>query len=150
MSKFSDLSHALIFQHAYSKPVRTSDLECKDPSLTQQQFSEDADINVLLQRFRVTGQLPPGGIQPVFGDFSQAIDFRSASDAILKAQRSFMELPATIRARFSHDPGAFLEFTSDPANLSELRKMGLALPDRGIGGVAPDVKPSDKHDLDKS
>lgn len=134
------------FRHAYSDPVRTSDLECTDKSLTQQQFTEDADINVLLERFRVTGQLPAGGFQPVFADFSGAVDFRSAQDAILKANQSFMDLPASVRVRFANDPGLFIEFASDVKNLPELREMGLANPiSQGVGGVAPDDQPSDKQ-----
>ena len=46
------------FQHAYSSPFRGSDLECRDPSLAQQSFKDDADINVMLEKFRVTGVMP--------------------------------------------------------------------------------------------
>ena len=38
------------FQHAYSVPFRGSDLECPEPSLTQQQFKDDSDINVMLEK----------------------------------------------------------------------------------------------------
>ena len=46
----------MIFQHAYSDSFRGSDLECLDPSLAQQHFKDDADINVMLERFKVTGK----------------------------------------------------------------------------------------------
>jgi hypothetical protein len=114
------------FQNAYSKPVRTSDLKCDDPSLAQQSFKDDVDINVLLERFKVTGQLPQGVRIPTYGDFSAVVDFRSAQDALRRAETSFMDLPADLRARFSHDPQKFLEFCSDKANLPELRKLGLS------------------------
>ena len=38
----------MVFQSAYSEPVRTSDVECKEPSLAQQHFKDDVDINELL------------------------------------------------------------------------------------------------------
>lgn len=132
------------FQHAYSDPVRTSDLECKEPSLAQQQFKEDADINVLLERFKVTGQMPQGVTLPTYGDFSAVVDYRTANDAIRRARDSFMELPASVRARFENDPQVFLEFCSNKENLPELRKLGLApeLPPElsgGAGGASPQV-----------
>lgn len=132
------------FQHAYSESIRTSDLVCDDPSLAQQQFKDDADINVLLERFKVTGQMPQGVVLPSYGDFSTVVDFRSANDAIRRARDSFMELPAQLRARFQNDPQVFLEFCSDKANLPELRKLGLAPeappePSRGAGGDNPQV-----------
>lgn len=132
------------FQHAYSDSIRTSDLVCDDPSLAQQQFKDDADINVLLERFKVTGQLPQGVVLPSYGDFSTVVDFRSANDAIRRARDSFMELPAALRARFQNDPQVFLEFCSDKANLPELRKLGLAPeappePSWGAGGDNPQV-----------
>lgn len=142
------------FQHAYSKAFRGSDLKCEDPSLTQQQFKEDVDINVLLERFKVTGQMPQGVRLPTYGDFSAVTDFRSAQDAILKAKNAFMELPASVRAKFDNDPQKLLEFVSDPANKEEAIKMGLfnkpsepAAPVRvevvgGIGGAAPDANGS--------
>ena len=49
-----------------------------DPvSMTVQSQSEDTDINVMLKRFGVTGQLPQGVRAPEFGDFTEVRDFRS-------------------------------------------------------------------------
>lgn len=115
-----------MFQHAYSVPVRTSDLECLDPSLAQQSFKDDVDINVLLERFRVTGVMPQGVRLPQYGDFTGVSDFSSAMSAVVSAQDSFMQLPASIRSRFGNSPQAFLEFCSDPANKDELVKLGLS------------------------
>lgn len=117
------------FQHAYSPSVRTSDLECPEPSLTQQQFKDDVDINVLLERYKVTGQLPQGVRLPSYGDFTGVSDYRSAMDAVRKASDSFMDLPAHVRARFDNDPQKFLEFVSDEKNRDEIIKLGLASPD---------------------
>lgn len=114
-----------MFKHAYSESFRGSDLECKDPSLTQQQFKDDVDINVLLERFQVTGQLPSGVRLPTYGDFSGVSDFSSAMSAVVQAQDSFMQLPASIRSRFGNSPQAFLEFCSDPSNKDEIIKLGL-------------------------
>ena len=109
---------------------------------------DDADINVLLERFKVTGQMPQNVILPSYGDFSGITDYRSAVDAIHRASSSFMDLPANIRSRFQNDPQLFLEFCSDPVNLPEMQKLGLttsiAKPDvGGMGGSAPHAERQD-------
>lgn len=122
----SIVSRETSFKHAYSEPFRGSDLECKDPSLAQQSFKDETDINVMLERFKVTGQMPAGIRLPEYGDFTGLTDFRTAMGALLSAQDEFMKLPAELRARFGNSPQAFLEFCSDKDNLPELRKLGLA------------------------
>lgn len=139
------MSKLSAFQHAYSEPYRGSDLRCPEPSLAQQQFGPEVDINVMLERFGVTGQMPTGVRVPQYGDFTQVNDFRSGLHVVMAARDEFMKLPAKLRARFENDPQQFLEFCSDKDNLPELRRLGLALPEkpdvRGIGGAAPDAKP---------
>lgn len=126
------------FKHAYSASFRGSDLECKDPSLTQQQFKDDVDINVLLERFKITGVMPQNVVLPTYGDFRGVSDYRSAVDAIRKADNAFMDLPANLRQRFDNDPQKFLEFVSDDKNREEAVRLGLVKASGGIGGVAPD------------
>lgn len=132
-----------VFQHAYSVPFRGSDLECLDPSLAQQNFKDEVDINVLLERFKVTGQLPQNVVLPTYGDFTGLSDYQTAMAAVLRAKDQFNALPADIRNRFANNPQQFLEFCSDEANLPELRKMGLANPLPVQQDQAkPDVEPS--------
>ena len=114
-----------MFQNAYSEPVRTSDLVCLDPSLAQQSFKDDADINVMLERFKVTVVMPQGVIMPSYGDFTGVSDYRTAVDAIRKASLAFMELPANIRSKFENDPQKFLEFCADDKNRDEAIRLGL-------------------------
>lgn len=114
------------FKHAYSESCRSSDLECLDPSLAQQQFAEDADINVMLERFKVTGQLPVSATQAVFGDFTQVGDFRTAMEKLRVAQESFMGIPFEIRQQFGNNPALFSDFCLNKDNLPKLREWGLA------------------------
>lgn len=95
-------------------------------SLTVQSQSEDADINMIVRRMTSTGQMPTTARVPEYGDFESVGDYRSALHAVMEAQDNFMQLPAKVRAQFSNDPQEFLTFASDPANIDELRKMGLA------------------------
>jgi phage internal scaffolding protein len=95
------------------------------PSRTQQHFRDECDINRILERFNVTGQLPIGSVQPQYGDFSGITDYQSALNAVMAAQDSFLELPAKVRARFDNDPALFVEFASDEANRDEMKALGL-------------------------
>ena len=94
------------------------------PSMTQQSFAEDADINVIVERFGLTGQLPEP-LSPQYGDFSEVGDFQSAMNAIAAANSGFMSLPASMRARFENDPAKLISFLEDPANRSEAVSLGL-------------------------
>lgn len=113
------------FRHAYSPSDRSSDLECCDPSLTQQHPAEDCDINVIMERYKVTGQLPSNG-NAVYGDFTQVGDFRQAMDSLRAAQAAFLAIDPKIRQQFGNDPGAFSEFCLNKENLPKLREWGLA------------------------
>jgi len=46
-----------------------SALYCTDGSRTQQNFKEECDINTILKRFNVTGQLPVVPLQPEYGEY---------------------------------------------------------------------------------
>lgn len=117
-----------VVRDSFDLPSRDSDILCEEPSLAQQQFKDDADINVLLERFKVTGVVPQGVRIPTYGDFTGVTDYQSAANAMLKAEQSFMALDAKVRAQFENSPQVFLEFCSDPKNIDKLREMGLAVP----------------------
>ena len=93
-------------------------LLCEDASLTKQSFAEECDINTIVRNFGLTGKLPDNFAPPQYGDFEGIFDYQSALNSVIKAQESFMELPAHIRARFHNDPQALLEFVSkDESNM---------------------------------
>lgn len=118
---------------------KASALSCDDPSLTVQSDMEDADINVIVRRFGVTGELVGGVRLPSYADYDQVFDFRTAQQALIDARDAFMELPARLRARFDNDPQQFLEFVVDPANVDEAVALGLAVvkPEKNMPPEAP-------------
>lgn len=100
-------------------------LKCEDPSLAQQHMKDECDINVIVERFGVTGQLPVMPLEPSYGDFSGVNDYHSALNAIRASEEAFMALPAKIRAKFDHDPNALLEFLQNETNRDEAIELGL-------------------------
>lgn len=98
------------------------------PSLTVQSQAEDADINVLMERYGVTGKMPENPRVPVYGDFTGVKDYQSALESVIQADAAFGELPAAVRAKFDNDPQKLLEFVNNDANIEAARTMGLLKP----------------------
>lgn len=100
-----------------------------EPSMTQQQFKDEADINNIMARYQKTGVLVDPLTQatrkPMFDDFSELGDFRDHQQAVIDAQEMFMELPSRLRARFGNDPAELLQWLSRPENKEEAIELGL-------------------------
>lgn len=116
-------------------------LICEDASLTIQSEAEDADINTIVKRFGLTGQLPTDVRMPVSGDFTGISDYHTAVNTVKAAELAFMEMPADVRKRFNHDPANLIAFMEDPSNRDEAVKLGLVVPAPVPAAAAP-VAPS--------
>lgn len=103
-----------------------SGLLCLDLSRTDQSFREECDINTIVEKFGLTGELPDNLGVPRSGDFTEVPDYQTALNLIIDANRSFMAMPGAVRERFGNDADKFVEFVSDPANLEEARRLGIA------------------------
>jgi len=104
-------------------------LKC-DPeeSVVQQQFRDECDINVIVERFGLTGELPQNLRMPQSGDFTGLGTFQDAMSAVRLAEEAFMALPASTRARFHNDPQELIDFCEDYTNRPEAIKLGLVPP----------------------
>lgn len=123
------------------------DIECKDESLAVQSQRDESDINKIMERFGQTGRLPENVRVPTFQDFADVFDYQSAANLILEAGQAFMAMPAKVRNRFNNDPGAFISFVDDPANLEEAVALGIAVrrPEatkEPLKGAEPPVPPA--------
>lgn len=133
------------FRSAYDShdAVSTSTgLVCDDPSLTQQQFKEESDINTIVDRFMKTGHLPDPVSMPQYVDYEGIFDFQSAMNVVRQADENFMRMDAKVRARFHNSPQEFLEFFADPANTDEAVRLGLAVPQATIKESPPSDSPA--------
>lgn len=97
-------------------------------SMTHQSHKDECDINNIMRKFEKFGVLEHrNNYQGQYGDFTAVPqDYQEAMSSVLAAQEMFLELPSKIRRRFGNDPGAFLDFATDPQNGSEMVAMGLA------------------------
>lgn len=110
---------SIAFHDENGKPYETP--------LTDQSFKDDADINVIIDRYKRAGTIPAAAAENLhFIDFTEVTNFQDAMIKICEAEDMFNSLDAKVRYRFNNDPGEFLAFVEDPNNLDELVKMGLA------------------------
>lgn len=100
-------------------------LVCPEETLTTQAEKDECDINTIVARFGLTGELPGDLAMPVSGDFTGFPNFHTAMNKVIEAQEEFMRIPADIRARFNNDPQMFMDFLGDEKNRDEAKKLGL-------------------------
>jgi len=102
-----------------------SGLACEDESLAVQSDKEDADINTIVRRFGLTGELPGDLAMPRSGDFVGLPDFHSAMNLVRATQEEFLRVPAHIRERFNNDPQRLMAFLDDSSNRDEAKRLGF-------------------------
>lgn len=101
-------------------------LEFEKPSLTQQHFKDECDINNIVATYQETGVMPQGNREPLFGDFAGIPSSFMESQALFKeAQDKFYNLPSGLRKMLDNSPQKLLEFMSNPANVDACVEYGL-------------------------
>lgn len=119
-----------------------TDIDCsEEDSLTQQNFTQDADINVLAKRFGLDrGPIPMIIPDPnAYGDFTNAPDLRAALEIIRAVDEEFMKLDPKIRRRFENSPAKFWDFVHNPDMHDEGVKLGIFNPPK-----PPEETPKDQ------
>lgn len=101
------------------------------PSMAQQNFKEECDINNIIARYEQTGVLTDP-LQPgrnfEFGDYSAVQDYQDSLNFVIEARQMFDSLPSNLRERFNYDPARLLQFLSDDSNRDEAVRLGLIDP----------------------
>jgi len=108
------------------------------PTLTQKHQRDETDINVIVQRFGVTGMLPQAAVLPTYGDFFAAGDYQTSMNLIIKAQKAFDALPANTRRYFGNDPASLLAFIDASPDAQLVLDLGLG----HLVSKPPETKPA--------
>lgn len=98
------------------------------PSLTQQQFKDECDINKIMDRYLRTGVLSDPLDKrgtPKYGDYADLGNYMDHMNKVVEANEMFEALPASIRKRFNNNPGDLIEFVMDSNNRKEAEMLGL-------------------------
>lgn len=102
-----------------------------EPSLTKQEFANDADINVILNRFAATREPPPIVLPEHFGDTTENPTYYEMAERTATAYENFYKLPASTRSAFQNDPSLWADAVvqaSDSNDRETLRNLGIHVP----------------------
>lgn len=70
-----------------------------DPIITRQEDAAAVDLNRILARFKVTGQMPPLR-QPNYSEVDYDMDLQGAFAAIAQAKAIYRDLPEAVKAKY--------------------------------------------------
>ena len=120
----------VVIRSVYDGHEHERGFESVNPTMTQQHFKDECDINHIMARYEQTGLLidpltARSGGSPIFDDFSDIPDLMTAQNKLIEAQQMFEQLPSRIRKDFDNDPVKFVEFCQDSANEDKLRDYGI-------------------------
>lgn len=115
------------FRTAYER-CEHKGIEFSEPTMAQQSFKDECDVNNIIARYTQTGVIPDyltQAAEGVYGDFSEVGDYTDMQNQIIKAKESFAALPSDVRRRFNEDPAQLIAFVRNKDNYDEAVKLGL-------------------------
>lgn len=110
--------------------VPEHDEEVHGPSIVQQHFKDECDINRIVLKYTQTGMVTH--LASGQGEYAVApgFSFTEAMFLVTQAQDQFSQLPAEVRAHFQNDPAQFLDAVNDESRRGEFEELGLVQPRR--------------------
>lgn len=107
--------------------TRRVQIDCSQGGLTDQSFKNDADINIIVERFNKTGILPSIERKSYFADVTEIPTLEQAFDIVDKAREEFGKLPAEVRRKMGDNPANLENFINDEDNTEFLKKHGVLI-----------------------
>ncbi len=104
---------------------------------SKQAMRDECNINKIMAKFQKTGAVEHGNRFAGSYGFATSVSFHEAMNLVAVGESMFNALPGTVRRRFSHDVGEFLDFVQDPANKQEMIELGLSEPEAPPAGSPP-------------
>lgn len=124
----------------------------ESPSRTSQQFKEQCDVNHIMKKYRLTGELTHLKNQKgQYIDLTTLPDYQTALQTVIDANSAFESLPSHVRKAFQNDPKQLLQFVADPKNKEEAIKLGLIqeVQTKPIDDINQNPKPKQNDDKNK-
>lgn len=114
-----------------------------EPSLTKQEFKEEADINVIMERFLRNGTLPPPVLPEHFLDLAERPTYFDTATRLAEANAVFYRLDAKLRAEHLNDPARWADAVVQAVDANDreaIKALGIEVPE----------KPQEKPEAGKS
>lgn len=116
------------YNHDRNRDSDESALLCLDESLTDQSFKDDADINIVVERFLKTGQLPVP-IPEQFGDaIGKPSTWLEIQQTLADNNATFYRLAPEIRAEFLNNPALWMDQLEKDVlagDIDNLERLGM-------------------------
>lgn len=104
-----------------------------EESLTDQNFKDETDVNMILAKYKVTlnpallGLSPSGEPlgNPQYGDFGDVGTYQECLEVVMQAEEQFANLPASIRKEFGNTPEGMLKWINNPDNFERGVELGI-------------------------
>lgn len=104
-------------------------------SVAVQDKRDSCDINRIVKKaIRPDGQIDASLIASLakkpglYGDFTNAVDFQTLQNRVIRVRDAFATLAPEVRAKFNNNPAEMIDFVNDPKNKAEAIKMGILPP----------------------
>lgn len=136
------------FRNVYSAREESRDdkkaIVFTENSLTDQNFKEETDVNMILAKYKVTRNLAVLGLgadgqplgNPKYGDdYADIGTYQECLEVVTQAEEQFMQLPGSIRKEFGNTPEGMLKWLQDPANYE--RGVELGFFEKTVGNLDP-------------
>lgn len=109
---------------SYADPLDPVKSEITGESMTRQDQAEACNINVIYAKTQRGEIVLARDVMPTFDDFSNELTYDRMLEAISEAEEAFLELPATERAKYGHDPAKYYEgvYKDASSKLEEVQK----------------------------
>lgn len=114
--------------HDWYKPHAQYGMSEWPESLARQEFADECDINTIMRRYETGEEITHvARTPPMYLDYASVPgNLMDAMAFMQNATSEFMRLPAHVRREFDNDPGKFVAFAENPANLDQMRAWDLA------------------------
>lgn len=128
----------------YSEPVS------EKPSLTDESFKQECDIDFIISNFVQRGIEPPEH-QVQYGKQFTSADFEKSLATITECKSAFECLPAIEKEKFNNSVTNFLDFISNPVNLKVSYEKGYIDPQSvNIEDVYPERFVKENYSVDSN
>lgn len=103
-----------------------------EPSLTQQQFKDQTDINRIMAQYEKMGISYgnlPNDQSAVYGDVSLIPNnYQEILHKVAAAEAAFLQLPAELRSQYNNNPQDLVDWLAKPENNAKAVELGLKKP----------------------
>ncbi|WP_176202978.1 hypothetical protein [Salmonella enterica] len=125
--------------HTRYAPPPSPGVVFEEPTMTQQHFRDECDVNKIVERAIRTGDATvfTSDQRGEFYDAGAITDYADAMAMIDDVNDDFNSLPSALRFQFDNSVSKYVEWMCNPLNWDKARELGLL-----SGGETPEGSPS--------